>query len=142
MKPIKNWQRRPLQCFFCGSSLGVKYEVDHDGKMVYSCKKCVLPYEETQTVTDIAKILIDYKNKNHIMASTAILADYAKELYDEGYRKQNKGVWTTHDDGYGYQYAKCSYCGYEYFDPNGEDNIETFYHFCPDCAAKMERSNP
>jgi hypothetical protein len=39
-------------------------------------------------IEEMAKILIDYKNKNHIMASTVILADYAEELYNAGYRKQ------------------------------------------------------
>jgi hypothetical protein len=41
-------------------------------------------------IEEMAKILIDYKNKNHIMASTVILADYAEELYTAGYRKQSK----------------------------------------------------
>jgi hypothetical protein len=41
-------------------------------------------------VEEMAKILIDYKNKNHIMASAVILADYAEELYTAGYRKQSE----------------------------------------------------
>jgi hypothetical protein len=41
-------------------------------------------------IEEMAKILIDYKNKNHIMASTAILEDYAEEIYNAGYRKQSE----------------------------------------------------
>jgi hypothetical protein len=46
-------------------------------------------------IEEMAKILIDYKNKNHIMASTVILADYAEELYNAGYRKQE---WVSVED--------------------------------------------
>ena len=44
MKPIKNWQSRPLRCYFCGSSQSVKYEVDCPkvGHTVYACNKCAL----------------------------------------------------------------------------------------------------
>jgi hypothetical protein len=57
-----------------------------------------------EQIEEMAKILIDYKNKNHIMASTAILADYAEELYNAGYRKQSDGdgLLLTFDGATGY----------------------------------------
>lgn len=39
-------------------------------------------------IDEMAKVLIDYTKKNHIMASHAILEDYAEALYTAGYRKQ------------------------------------------------------
>ena len=35
----------------------------------------------------IAKILIGYTKRNHIMASTAILNDYAEVIYNEYFKK-------------------------------------------------------
>ena len=52
--------------------------------------------EKIQIVREIAKVLIDYTKKNHITASTAILTDYAEELYEEGYRKQSG--WISVDE--------------------------------------------
>lgn len=42
-----------------------------------------------EQIDEMAKVLIDYTNKNHIMASHVILEDYAEALYNAGYRKQN-----------------------------------------------------
>lgn len=41
-----------------------------------------------EQIEEMAKVLIDYTKKNHIMASHVILEDYAEQLYNAGYRKQ------------------------------------------------------
>lgn len=43
-------------------------------------------------IDEMAKVLIDYTNKNHIMASHVILEDYAEALYNAGYRKQSENT--------------------------------------------------
>lgn len=65
-------------------------------------------------------------------------AEVAELLYQEGYRKQSKGVWVKHLDEYDCEYAKCSCCGEEFYDASGEDTIDMFYKFCPNCGAKMK----
>ncbi|MBO7230101.1 MAG: hypothetical protein J6V20_01640 [Bacteroidaceae bacterium] len=39
-------------------------------------------------IDEMTKVLVDYTEKNHIMASHVILEDYAEQLYNAGYRKQ------------------------------------------------------
>ena len=39
---IPNWSKKNLECHFCGTNKSVKYEMDVDGKKIYSCNKCVL----------------------------------------------------------------------------------------------------
>lgn len=51
--------------------------------------------EKIQIVQKMVKVLIDYTKKKHITASTAILTDYAEELYEEGYCKQE---WISVDE--------------------------------------------
>lgn len=46
-------------------------------------------------IDEMTKVLVDYTKKNHIMASHAILEDYAEQLYEEGYRKQE---WISVDE--------------------------------------------
>ena len=55
-----------------------------------------------------------------------------------GYRKQSEGEWTKHLDEWDCEYAKCSCCGEEFYDASGEDTIDMFYNFCPNCGAKMK----
>ena len=43
-------------------------------------------------IDEMAKVLVDYTKKNHIMASHVILADYAEQLYNAGYRKQSEWI--------------------------------------------------
>jgi DNA-directed RNA polymerase subunit RPC12/RpoP len=62
----------------------------------------------------------------------------AEWLYELGYRKQSEGEWTKHLDEYDCEYAKCSHCGEEYYDANGEDTIDMFYKYCPNCGARMK----
>lgn len=71
----------------------------------------------------------------------------ALHLYRAGYRKQSEpiscghekgGEWTKHLDEWDCEYAKCSCCGEEFYDSSGEDVIDMFYKFCPNCGAKMK----
>ena len=64
----------------------------------------------------------------------------AEKLYNAGYRKQSEGEWTKHLDEWDCEYAKCSCCGAEFYDSNGDDTItiDMFYKFCPECGARMK----
>ena len=100
--------------------------------------------EKIQIVQKMAKVLIDYTKKNHITASTAILTDYAEELYEEGYRKQE---WISVDERLPECTMLClvhcvhSYCDYDEYSnitikvfANGEFGIENAYkvtHWMP-----------
>ena len=46
--------------------------------------------EEKQIIEEMAKVLKDYTERNHIMASHVILECYAEELYSKNYRKQSE----------------------------------------------------
>ena len=46
-------------------------------------------------IDEMTKVLVDYTKKNHIMASHVILEDYAEQLYNAGYRKQE---WISVDE--------------------------------------------
>ena len=90
-------------------------------------------------IDEMAKVLIDYTNKNHIMASHVILEDYAEALYNAGYRKQKESVWSTSvmfdvpaQKITGYTHI-CQSCFYLYKDKNQYGN-----KFCPNCGAKMK----
>ena len=62
----------------------------------------------------------------------------AVNICEGGYRKQSEGEWTKHLDEWDCEYAKCSCCGEEFYDSSGEDTIDMFYKFCPNCGAKMK----
>jgi hypothetical protein len=89
-------------------------------------------------IEEMAKVLIDYTKKNHIMASHVILEDYAEQLYNAGYRKQSEGKWIWINQAKGYleppygDTCKCSLCEFEI------DVSESNYNFCPNCGAKMK----
>lgn len=40
---IPDWTKKNLQCYFCGTTKSVKYEMEMDDKptKVYVCNKCV-----------------------------------------------------------------------------------------------------
>ena len=84
-----------------------------------------------EQIEGMAKVLIDYTNKNHIMASHVILKDYAESLYNAGYRKQSKGewMWTEKGEADCEKYWVCSAC-------KEHDFVKTKY--CPNCGAKMK----
>lgn len=46
-------------------------------------------------IDEMTKVLVDYTEKNHIMASHVILEDYAEQLYNTGYRRQE---WISVDE--------------------------------------------
>ena len=46
--------------------------------------------EGKQIIEEMAKVLKDYTERNHIMASHVILECYAEELYSKNYRKQSE----------------------------------------------------
>lgn len=81
-------------------------------------------------IDEMAKVLIDYTKKNHIMASHVILEDYAEQLYNADYRKQVEGEWVENEDDF---WILCSVCGIELWDE--QDDKKTPY--CPFCGAKM-----
>lgn len=60
-----------------------------------------------------------------------------RELYDDGYRKQNEGEWIDKPTGaYGRMQSWCSACGKH----SGIGGIESNRHkpYCPNCGAKMK----
>jgi hypothetical protein len=92
-------------------------------------------------IDEIAKVLKDYTAQNHIMASHAILEDYAEVIYNAGYRKQSEGEWrdrgvvkraTTENA----PIVECSECNITFCDLI--NNHYFMYHFCPNCGAKMK----
>ena len=62
----------------------------------------------------------------------------AKALYNAGYRKQIEGEWVKRLDEYDCEYAQCSCCKEDFYDATGEDTIDMFYNFCPNCGAHMK----
>lgn len=61
----------------------------------------------------------------------------ARELYDEGYRKQTEGEWKYPPYapfGGSYEMKRCSVCGYK---PDFESD-NPYTKFCPNCGAKMK----
>ena len=44
IRPIPNWQDREHWCYFCHTTVSVKYIVDLSGRNVYSCNRCALKY--------------------------------------------------------------------------------------------------
>lgn len=88
-----------------------------------------------------------FANSPYLWEETELLNDAGRELQfykdviallEQGYRKQSKGVWVKLLDEYDCEYAKCSCCGEEFYDSSGEDTIDMFYKFCPNCGAKMK----
>lgn len=39
---IPGWSKKNLECNFCGTNKSVKYEMNTNGKKIYSCNRCVL----------------------------------------------------------------------------------------------------
>ena len=78
----------------------------------------------TEFVTGVGDIYTDYD-------------ETARKMFEKDYRKQSEGKWTKHLDEWDCEYAKCSCCGAEFYDSNGEDTIDMFYKFCPECGARM-----
>ena len=140
MKVIKNWRARPLRCYFCETSLGVKHEVEHDGKAVYACDKCALLKEETtmnQEINELSSLLKNIENKwddgiffcreKEKLPKLSHYEFYAKAILDAGYRKQSEGEWETFPS-LGNKY-RCSLC---------KAKSEKRHNFCHDCGAKMK----
>lgn len=91
--------------------------------------------EEKQIIEEMAKVLKDYTERNHIMASHVILECYAEELYSKNYRKQREG-----ENSKGCEYCK----GRAYtkkpltvITKYGR-RIELVFEFCPNCGRKMK----
>lgn len=101
--------------------------------------------EMAKALTKYEKGLCERLPKDQCLLTSAVHAqvscDYCKIaefLYNAGYRKQSEGKWTKHLDEWDCEYAKCSCCEAEFYDSNGEDTIDMFYKFCPECGAKMK----
>ena len=41
-KLISNWNKKNLNCHFCGTNKSVKYEASVDGAKVHICNRCAL----------------------------------------------------------------------------------------------------
>jgi hypothetical protein len=86
-----------------------------------------------EKIEEMVKILIDYTKKNHIIASHVILADYAEQLYNEGYRKQSEGDWIKCEEME--LTSKCSICkGFH----TKLSILQYDLRYCPNCGAKMK----
>lgn len=81
-------------------------------------------------IDEMTKVLVDYTEKNHIMASHVILEDYAEQLYNAGYRKQIEGEWVdANPNGAVYKFT-CTLCG--------ETKLGKGTPYCPNCGAHMK----
>lgn len=80
--------------------------------------------EGKQIIEEMAKVLKDYTERNHIMASHVILECYAEELYSKNYRKQSEGEWVKCGTIF-----KCTACNRTRAKKSD---------FCPNCGAKMK----
>lgn len=92
--------------------------------------------EEKQIIEEMAKVLKDYTERNHIMASHVILECYAEELYSKNYRKQSEGEWYIEDlTGI----IKCKLCDNDA--PISTVSGEQYKaSFCQHCGAKMKNT--
>ena len=50
MRPIPNWREREFRCYFCHTTVSVKYMVkDDSGRDVYACNRCALKHANEET---------------------------------------------------------------------------------------------
>ena len=68
---------------------------------------------------------------------------YATKFYNAGYRKQSVGEWKQTKEPLGWHdvdCVECSACGESWVlgDNLDYDLIEEYWHFCPNCGAKMK----
>lgn len=95
--------------------------------------------EKQIVVEEMAKVLIDYTKKCRIMASTAILTDYAEVLYEKSYRKQKEGEWIVSRSPIVGDYTiTCSCCGRRERRGPAWDISWGVSAFCPGCGARMK----
>ena len=73
-----------------------------------------------------------------ISAVTFEADKFADCLIANGVTIQKHGRWEIKADDDDYEYAMCPCCGEEFYDPNGEDTIDTFMNYCPNCGARMD----
>ena len=76
-----------------------------------------------------------------------IIPDYyrpdAEALYNAGYRKQSEGEWKRTEEPMGWHdvdCVECSACGESWVlnDNLDFDLIVEYWHYCPNCGAKMK----
>lgn len=107
---------------------------EHFNKLEEQYQELAKVKAESEQIEEMTEIIFEARKK-YVYSE-----EIAKALYNADYRKQNEGKWTKHLDEYDCEYAKCSCCKEEYYDANGEDTIDIFYKFCPNCGAKMKGS--
>lgn len=72
------------------------------------------------------------------------MCDFAKTLYNAGYRKQSEGVWIYNPDGidWGLGAWQCSQCGCNNHnlptDKNTNPLVWAGAKYCPNCGAQMK----
>lgn len=62
----------------------------------------------------------------------------ADRLIANGVTVQKHGRWEIKVDDDDCEYAMCSCCEDVFYDPDGEDTIDIYMDFCPNCGAKMD----
>ena len=101
--------------------------------------------KEKQIIEDMAKHChFCEKGKCLLLGDEAVdcdtecdICEFAKSLYNAGYRKQSEGEWIQHQPYHQTDDFYCSLCGaIAPVDCLKEDFYES--NFCPNCGAKMK----
>ena len=85
-------------------------------------------YEQIEEVTNIIQ-------NNISGASSEEVDNTVTALFDNDYRKQERGYWLVRRDEWGIEYAQCSCCGKRYNDTDGD--IDTYPDYCEGCGSRM-----
>ena len=96
--------------------------------------------EQIEEIGDIIDKGIIYGDTNYGIPTESTVNKIAETLYENGYRKVERGEWKKREDRRGsvIAEAECSICGreVEYQIINGR---WAFEYFCPHCGADMRR---
>lgn len=73
---------------------------------------------------------VSWNSQNGVIAYSA--EGIARELFDDGYRKQKEGEWVEHwSKVFECLYPVCSCC-------NNRSSQDRKWNYCPNCGAKMK----
>jgi hypothetical protein len=96
-----------------------------------------------EKIKEMAKVMANGRfvepNNNQIR----LFIGEAENLYNAGYRKQIKGEWKQTEEPMGWHdvdCVECSACGESWVlnDNLDFDLIVEYWHYCPNCGAKMK----